>query len=141
MKLWPSQRSIVLSYEKKLPPKLKNPKSFTISCTIGNAVIERALCDLGVSINLMPFSIFKRVALGAIKPTTVTLLLVDRTLKRPRGVIEEVLVKVGKFIFPANFLILDMEKNEEIPIILGILFLATWRSLIDVHKGELKLNV
>ena len=74
-------------------------------------------------------------------PTTVTLVLADRSLKHPRGVIEDVLVKVDKFIFPTNFIVLDMEEDKEIPIILGRPFLATGRATIDVQEGELKLRV
>ena len=127
--------------QRKLPQKLKDPGSFTIPCTIGNAIFERALCDLGASINLMPLSIFKRLGLGEARPTTVTLQLADRSLKHPRGVIEVVLVKVDKFIFPADFIVLDMEEDKEIPIILGRPFLATDRAMIDVQRGELKLRV
>ena len=127
--------------QRKLPQKLKDLGSFTIPCTIGNAIFERALCDLGASINLMPLSIFKCLGLGEARPTTVTLQLADRSLKHPRGVIEDVLVKVDKFIFPADFIVLDMEEDKEIPIILGKPFLATGRAMIDVQKGELKLRV
>ena len=98
--------------QRKLPQKLKDPGSFTIPCTIGNAIFERALCDLGAIINLMPLSIFKRLGLGEAHPTTVTLQLADRSLKHPRGVIEDVLVKVDKFIFPADFIVLDMEEDK-----------------------------
>ena len=118
--------------QKKLPHKLKDPVSFSIPCTIGNAVFERALCDLGASINLMPLSIFRRLGLGEAKPTTVTLQLADRSLKHPRGIIEDVLVKVDKFIFVVDFIVLEMEEDKEIPIILGRPFLATGRDLIDV---------
>ena len=127
--------------QRKLPQKLKDPGSFTIPYTIGNAIFERALCDLGASINHMPLSIFKRLGLGEARPTTVTLQLADRSLKHPRGVIEDVLVKVDKFIFPADFIVLDMEEDKEIPIILGRSFLATGRAMIDVQRGELKLRV
>ena len=127
--------------QRKLPQKLKDPGSFTIPCTIGNAIFERALCDLGASINLMPLSIFKRLGLGEARPTIVTLHLVDRSLKHPRGVIEDVLVKVDKFIFPEDFIALDIEEDKEIPIILGRPFLATGRAMIDVQRGELKLRV
>ena len=127
--------------QRKLPQKLKDPGSFTIPCTIGNAIFERALCDLGAIINLMPLSIFKRLGLGEARPTTVTLQLADRSLKHPRGIIEDVLVKVDKFIFPADFIVMDMEEDKEIPIILGRPFLATGRAMIDVQRGELKLRV
>ena len=127
--------------QRKLPQKLKDPGSFTIPCTIGNGIFERALCDLGASFNLMLLSIFKRLGLGEARPTTVTLQLADRSLKHPRGIIEDVLVKVDKFIFPEDFIVLDMEEDKEIPIILGRRFLATGRAMIDVHRGELKLRV
>ena len=88
---------------------------------------------MGASINIMPLSIFRRLGLGEARPTTVTLQLADRSLKHPRGgVIEDVLVKVDKFIFPKNIIVLDMEEDKEIPIILGKPFLATGRTLIDV---------
>ena len=77
-------------------------------------------------------SIFRRLGLGEAQPTIVTLQLVDRSLKHPRGVIEDVLVKVDKFIFSADFIVLDIEEDREIPIILGISFLETRRAMIDV---------
>ena len=118
--------------QRKLPQKLKDPGSFTIPSTIGNAIFERALCDLGANINLMPLSIFRRLGLREARPTTVTLQLADKSLKHPRWVIEDVLVKVDKFIFPENFIV---------PIIFGRPFLATSRAMIDVQRGELKLRV
>ena len=127
--------------QKKLPPKLKDPGSFTIPCTIGDSFFDKALCDLGASINLLPFFVFKKLGFGEAKPTTVSLQLADRSIKYPRGIIEDVLVKVDKFIFPADFIVLDMEEDQEIPIILGRPFLATGRTLIDVQKGQLILRV
>ena len=127
--------------QKKLLHKLKDSGSFTIPYKIGNSIFERALYDLGASINLMPLSIFRRLGLGEARPTMVTLQLVDRLLKHPRGVIEDVIVKVDKFIFPSDFIVLDMEENKEIPIILGRPFLATSKAMIDVQEGELKLRV
>ncbi|KAL5580055.1 hypothetical protein UlMin_012497 [Ulmus minor] len=127
--------------QRKLPSKLKDPGSFTIPCTIGDFNFDKVLCDLGASINLMPLSIFRKLGLGAVKPTTVSLQLADRSIKHPRGIIEDVLVKVYKFIFPADFIVLDMEEDREIPLILGRPFLATGRTLIDVHQGKLILRV
>ncbi|XP_062100691.1 uncharacterized protein LOC133806615 [Humulus lupulus] len=126
--------------QKKLPPKLKYPGSFTIPCSIRGSVVTKALCDLGASVNLMNLSIFHKLKLGEARPTTVFLQMADRSIKYPRGIIEDVLVKVDKFIFPADFIVLDMEEDT-IPIILGRPFLATGRALIDVQKGELKLRV
>ncbi|XP_062098819.1 uncharacterized protein LOC133804693 [Humulus lupulus] len=127
--------------QKKLPPKLKDPGNFNIPCSIGSLVETKALCDLGASVNLMPLSIFQKLNLGEARPTTMSLQMANKTVNHSHGVIEDVLVKVGKFIFPADFIILDMEEDENIPIILGRPFLATGRALIDVQKGELKLRV
>ncbi|KAL5563299.1 hypothetical protein UlMin_033046 [Ulmus minor] len=115
--------------QRKLPPKLKDPGSFTIPCTIDDFNFDKVLCDLGASINLMPLSIFRKLGLGEVKPTTVSLQLADRSIKHPRGIIEDVLVKVDKFIFPADFIVLDMEEDQEILLILGRPFLATGRTL------------
>ena len=130
--------SVIL--QRKLPQKLKDPGNFTILCTIENSIFKKALCDLGVSIDLMSLSIFRRLRLGEARLTTVTLQLANRSLKQPMGVIEDVLVKVDKFIFPVDFIVLDMEEDKEIPIIQGRPFLATGGALIDVQKGELKLR-
>ncbi|XP_073051249.1 uncharacterized protein [Primulina eburnea] len=127
--------------QRKLPQKLKDLGSFTIPCVIGGSRINKALCDLGASINLMPFSIYRTLELGEVKPSTITLQLADRSLTYPRGIVEDVLVKVDKFIFPADFVILDMEEDQDTPLIFGRPFLATGKALIDVHKGELTLRV
>ncbi|XP_022858699.1 uncharacterized protein LOC111379539 [Olea europaea var. sylvestris] len=105
--------------QKKLPPKLKDPGNFTVPCTIGDLYFNKALCDLGVTINLMTLSIFRKLGLGKPKVATVTLQLVDQSLTHPRGIIEDVLVKVDKLIFRADFLILDIEEDKDVPIILG----------------------
>ncbi|KAL5543197.1 hypothetical protein UlMin_010907 [Ulmus minor] len=118
--------------QNKLPPKLKDPGSFTIPCSIGNQYFGKALCDLGASINLMPMSIFKKLGIGEARPTTVSLQLADRSVAHSEGKIEDVLVKVDKFIFPVDFIVLDYGADLEVPIILGRPFLATGRTLIDV---------
>ncbi|KAL8104388.1 hypothetical protein AgCh_028553 [Apium graveolens] len=122
--------SVVL--QQKLPLKLKDPGSFTFPCTIGNLSFDKCICDLGASINLMPLSIFKKLGLPNPKPTYMSLQLVDRSITYLRGIVEDVLVKVDKLIFPADFVILDFEEDKKIPIILGRPFLATGRTLIDV---------
>ncbi|XP_061360931.1 uncharacterized protein LOC133304872 [Gastrolobium bilobum] len=122
-------------YLGKLPPKLQDPGSFTISCVIGNTYQGKALCDLGASINLMPSSIFRQLATGPAKPTTVTLQMLDRSIVKPEGKVEDLLVKVDKFIFPADFIILDYEVDTDVPIILGRPFLATRGVVINVQKG------
>ncbi|XP_070035654.1 uncharacterized protein [Nicotiana tomentosiformis] len=120
--------------------KLSDLGSFTISCIIGSYAFAKALCDLGASINLMPLSIYKRLGIGRARPTSMLLLLVDRTVKRPSSILDDVLVQFGKFVFPADFVILG-RVDEEIPIILGRPFLATGRALIDCETGELKMRL
>ena len=127
--------------QKKLPPKLQDPGRFSIPFLIGNRVSGQALCDLGANINLMPLSMFKRLRLGEPKSTTISLQLADRSYQHPRGIIENVLVKMDKFIFPADFIILNMEEDDIVPIILGRPFLATGKAQINVQEGELKLKV
>ncbi|XP_070029413.1 uncharacterized protein [Nicotiana sylvestris] len=121
--------------------KLSDPGSFTIPCTIGNFAFAKALCDLGSSTNLMPLAIYKRLGIGRARHTSMLLQLADRTTKRPSGILDEVLIQVGKFVFPTDFVILDYKVVEEIPIILGRPFLATGRALIDCETGELKMRL
>ncbi|KAK5836341.1 hypothetical protein PVK06_012125 [Gossypium arboreum] len=127
--------------QNKLPTKLKYPGSFTIPCLIGNLNIEKALADLGANINLMPYKMFKQLGLGEPKPNRISIQLADRSVKYPRGIIEDVLVKVDKFIFPVDFVVPDMDKDVEVPLILGHPFLATARAVIDVGDGKLVLRV
>ncbi|XP_070029058.1 uncharacterized protein [Nicotiana sylvestris] len=100
---------------------------------------RHALCDLGANINLMPLSLYKKLGLGAPKPTTVMLQLADRSIAYPEGVIEDVLLKIGKFIFPTNFIILDFEADEKAPIKLGRTLLATELSMISVMEMDEQL--
>ncbi|XP_070026665.1 uncharacterized protein [Nicotiana sylvestris] len=127
--------------QNKLPQKLKDPGSFTIPVHIGNIDVGRALCDLGASINLMPLSLFKQMVLGAPRPTTVILQLTDRSIAHPEGVIEDVLLQIGKFIFPTDFIILDYEADKLVPIILGRPLLATGDAIIKVREGKMILRV
>ncbi|XP_022150853.1 uncharacterized protein LOC111018898 [Momordica charantia] len=119
----------------KILEKVKDPRSFTIPVSIGGHKIGQALCDLGASINLMPLSVYKRLGMGGVRPTTVTLQLSDRSIANPEGKIKVVMVQVDKFIFPADFIVLDFDADEDLPIILGRPFLATGRALVDVVHG------
>ncbi|XP_015169042.1 uncharacterized protein [Solanum tuberosum] len=121
--------------------KREDPGAFIILCTIGKLQFAKALCDLGESINLMPYAIYKQVGLGEPKATTMRLLMADRSIKHPMGILYDILVKVDRFIFLADFVILDCEINAEIPIFLGGPFLATGRALVDVESGKLKFRV
>ncbi|XP_042056270.1 uncharacterized protein LOC121800839 [Salvia splendens] len=127
--------------QKKLPAKLNDPGSFNISCVIGNDRQTKALCDLGASINLMPLSFFRKMKIGTLKPTTITPQMADRTVTYPKGIVEDVLVMVHDFIFPVDFVVLDMEEDMNVPLILGRPFLATGKALIDIAKGELTLHM
>ncbi|KAH9657995.1 hypothetical protein KPL70_023310 [Citrus sinensis] len=127
--------------QSKIPQKMKDPGSFTIPCSIGTKYSGKALCDLGASINLMPSSVFKQLGVGECRPTTMTLQLADRSHAYPEGKIEDVLVKVDKFIFLVDFIVLDFEADKEVSIILGRPFLDTGKTLIDVKKGELTMRV
>uniref|UniRef100_A0A1S4D634 Uncharacterized protein n=1 Tax=Nicotiana tabacum TaxID=4097 RepID=A0A1S4D634_TOBAC len=92
--------------------KLSNPRSFTILCTIGNFAFAKALCDLGASINLMPLAVYKRLGIRRARPTSMLLQLANRTVKRPSGILDDVLIQVGKFVFPVDFVILDCKRNS-----------------------------
>ncbi|GJY41657.1 DNA-directed DNA polymerase [Tanacetum coccineum] len=125
----------------KLPPKEKDPGSFTIPCDIGDLHINNALADLGANISLMPYSIYEKLGFGEPKPTRMSLELADRSIKYPRGIAENVLIKVDKFVLPIDFVILDMREDSKIPIILGRPFLATARAMIDVFNKKITLRI
>ena len=126
---------------RSLVQKKEDSGAFTIPYTVGSLHFAKALCDLGASINLMPLSIYKKLGLGYPKPTTMRLLMADQIVKRPIGILHDVLVKVESFIFLADFVILYCEVDFEVPIILGRPFLATGRSLVDMEKGQMKFRL
>ncbi|KAM1019200.1 hypothetical protein ACFX2C_040740 [Malus domestica] len=108
--------------QRKLPPKCKDPGSFTIPCVIGNTKFEHAMLDLGASINVMPYSIYASMNLGELKNDGVIIQLADRSNAYPKGVLEDVLVQVDNLIFPADFYVLEMEDSPNVtplPILLG----------------------
>ena len=99
------------------------------------------LCDSSASINLMPLSMVKRLSLGELTPTTMTLQMVDRSMAQPEEILEDVLIKVGKFIFLVDFVVIDIEEDKQVPLLLSRPFLAIGAVLIDVRKGDLTLRV
>ncbi|GKD03547.1 reverse transcriptase domain-containing protein [Tanacetum coccineum] len=126
---------------KKLPEKLGDPDKFLIPCDFHGMDVCLALADLGASINLMPLSVWKKLSLPELTPTCMTLELTDRSISRPIGVAEDVFIKVGKFHFLADFVVVDFDADPRVPLIIGISFLKTERTLIDVYAGELTLRV
>ncbi|MCI22137.1 hypothetical protein A2U01_0043313, partial [Trifolium medium] len=123
--------------QRRLPPKLKDPGTFTVTCCIGQTK-ERALCDLSSSISLMPLSFAKKWKIGELITTnTMEIVLADQSILRPSAIIKDVLVKIKDMIFPVDFVIIDIEEDADIPIILGRPFLATSRAVIDMDKEEL----
>nr|GEW20817.1 reverse transcriptase domain-containing protein [Tanacetum cinerariifolium] len=126
---------------KKLPKNLGDPCKFLIPCDFPGMAECLALADFGASINLMPFSVWKKLSLPDLTPTCMTLELADRLISRSVGVTEDVYIKVGSFHFPADFVVVDFDDNPRVPLILGRSFLKTKRALIDVFEGELTLRV
>ncbi|RVW11812.1 hypothetical protein CK203_089760 [Vitis vinifera] len=128
----------------KSPIKYKDPGCPTISVNIGGTQVEKALLDLGASVNLLPYSVYKELGLGELKPTSITLSLADRSVKIPRGVIEDVLVQVDKFYYPVDFVVLDTDPIVKginyVPIILGRPFLATSNAIINCRNGVMQLT-
>ncbi|KAD7477475.1 hypothetical protein E3N88_00611 [Mikania micrantha] len=127
--------------QNKLPQKMNDPGSFTVPCLIGSLSVTNALADLGASINLMPYAVFEKLGVEELKPTRMSIQLADRSVKYPRGIVENLLVKIDRFVFPVDFVILDMDEDKNVPLILGRPFLATARALIDVCSGKLTLRV
>ncbi|GJR66973.1 reverse transcriptase domain-containing protein [Tanacetum coccineum] len=145
-KLENAASSVTLSEEcsaaiqKNLPQKKGDPGSFTSPCLIGTMPVKNALADLGASINLMPHSLFLKLGISELKPTKMSIQLADRSIKYPIGICENLLVELDKFIFPVDFVILEMDEDASVPIILGRPFLATARAVIDIHDGKLSLR-
>ncbi|CAN6716287.1 unnamed protein product [Malus baccata var. baccata] len=128
--------------QRKLPPKCKDPGSFTIPCVIGNTRFDHAMLDLGASINVMPYSVYASMNLGELKNDGVIIQLADRSNAYPKGVLEDVLVQVDHLIFPADFYVLDMEDSvhsPSSPLLLGRPFMKTAQTKIDVAKGAVTM--
>ncbi|XP_070009732.1 uncharacterized protein [Nicotiana sylvestris] len=121
--------------------KLEDLVAFTIPSTIGSADSVKALCDLGASINLMSYSVSKTLSIGQLRATSMRLEMADRTMKMSLGIIDDVLVRVDKYILPADFVILDYEVDYEVLIIFGRSFFAMGKVLVDMEAGELTFSV
>ena len=130
--------------ECKTPVKYKDPGCPTISVNIGGISVEKALLDFGASVNLLPYSMYKQLGLGELKPTSITLSLADKSIKIPKGTIEDVLIQVDRFYYPVDFVVLDTEPvavgPNHVPIILGRPFLATSNAIINCRNGVMQLT-
>ena len=124
-----------------LPPKHKDPGVVMIPCSIGEVVVGKALIDLGASINLMPFSMCRLLGEIEIMPRHMTLQLADHSITKPYGVIENVLVKVKHLIFPADFVVIDIEEDADIPLILGRPFMSITSYVVDMGKKILQMGI
>ena len=124
--------------------KYKDPGSPIISVNIGGTCIDKALLDLGASVNLLPYSVYKQLGLEDLKPTNITLSLADRSVKIPKAIVEDVLVKVDKLYYLVDFVVLDIEPiasgPNHVPIILGRPFLATSNAIINCWNGVMQLT-
>ena len=128
----------------KTPVKYKDLGCPTISVNIGGICVEKALLDLRASVNLLPYSVYKQLGLGELKPTSITLSLADRSIKIPKGTVEDVLIQVDKFYYPVDFVVLNTEPvavgANYVPIILGRPFLATSNAIINCRNGVMQLT-
>ncbi|GKB94348.1 putative reverse transcriptase domain-containing protein, partial [Tanacetum coccineum] len=124
-----------------IPRKDKDPRSFTLPCFINNVCFDNALVDLGASVSVMPLSTYLNLGLGELAHARLTVELADRTVKYPKEIAENVLVGIGKFTFPVDFIILDMPEDIKVPLILVRPFLSTAHTKIDVYKRKITLRV
>ncbi|GJY92717.1 gag-pol polyprotein [Tanacetum coccineum] len=129
------------TYRYSIPQKEKDPGSFTLPCYINNVCFDNALADLGASVSVMPLSTYLNLGLGELAHTKLTVELAYRTVKYPKGIAENVLVGIGKFVFPVDFIILDMPEDVKVPLILERPFLSTAHAKIDVFKKKITLRV
>ncbi|GKE47560.1 reverse transcriptase domain-containing protein, partial [Tanacetum coccineum] len=127
--------------QNKIPPKLRDPECFLIPCKLANSVKYLALADLGTSINLMPYSLYAALSGTTLKPTRMSIHLANPTYQYPMGVIENMLVQVGKFMFLVDFVILQIEEDDRVPLILRRPFLHTADAIIRVKNKEINLGI
>ncbi|KAG7588690.1 Reverse transcriptase domain [Arabidopsis suecica] len=142
------QGMVVLSHEcsaiiqkKIIPKKLGDPGSFTLPCSLGPLFFSKCLCDLGESVSLMPLSVARRLGFNKYKSCQIQLILADRSVRVPHGMLEDLPVKIGRVEIPTDFVVLEMDEEPKDPLILGRPFLATAGALIDVRRGKIDLNL
>ena len=128
-------------FYKRMPKKCNDPGMFTIPITLGETKVDKAMLDLGASINVLPHSLYESLELGELRPTNVVIQLADRLTSIPRGVVKDVLVDVDKLTFPADFIVMVMDHDRNFaPILLGRPFLKTAKANIDCDTGSLSMK-
>ncbi|GKE58270.1 retrovirus-related pol polyprotein from transposon TNT 1-94 [Tanacetum coccineum] len=127
--------------QNKLPLKEKDPESFILPCIMGSMIFSNALADLGASISVTPFSMFKCLGLGNPKPVRMLIEMANKSMQSPKGMIENVVVKIDKFIFLVDFVIRYIFEDDNVPVILGRPMLATTHARIDVFGKKILLEV
>ncbi|GKD02260.1 hypothetical protein Tco_1177234, partial [Tanacetum coccineum] len=125
----------------RLPPKEEDPGSFILPCSIGRLDFNNALADLGASISIMPFSMYKRLQMGKLEPINMVIEMADNTKSIPTGIVKNLLIKIYKFIFPVDFVILYMIEDFRMPIILGRPLLDTAHAKVDIFRKTISLEV
>ncbi|GKF56845.1 zinc finger, CCHC-type containing protein [Tanacetum coccineum] len=124
-----------------MPTKEKDPGSFTLPCIINDLCFDKAIDDLEASVIVIPFSTYTKLGLGELAHTKLIVKLADRTVKHPKGIVENVLVEIDKFVFPVDFIVLDVPEDIKTPLILGRPFLSTTHAKIDVFKRKITLRI
>jgi hypothetical protein len=143
----PSTKVIKLTEEcsavilNKLSEKKKDPGCPTIDCSIRDQHFNNALCDLGASVSVMPTAVYYKLDHLALEPTSMYLQLANQSVRYPLGIAENILVKIQEFFVPVDFVVLDMHPDSKVSLILGIPFLSTANTHIDVGKGEIKFTI
>ncbi|XP_070034486.1 uncharacterized protein [Nicotiana tomentosiformis] len=138
-----AHRALLHILQNKLPQECGDPGSFTIPCSLGTLSFDKSLCDSSASVNSMPLSIYRKLEneIREIRYAPIYLQLADQTTIIPEGIVEDFLVRVDKFVFPIDFIVVNMEENKEVPLILGRQFFLTGRAILDIHQRRLMLRV
>ncbi|XP_075499163.1 uncharacterized protein LOC142537540 [Primulina tabacum] len=123
------------------PQKLLDPAEFIMPCEIGGHLVEKAICDSGASINIMPSSLYEKLGLSRMRPTGLSLQMADKSIRTPLGIVEDVELWIDKLKVLAEFVVLDMENSQNVHVILGRPLLAAVGAIIDVKRGKMTMEV
>ncbi|KAF8111959.1 hypothetical protein N665_0070s0029 [Sinapis alba] len=124
-----------------VPENMEDPGSFVLLCEIEGAIFTRDLCDLGSNVNLMPYTVAKRLGFTNFRPTKIQLVFADRSVRHPVGVVLDIDVVIGNYKIPADFVVLEMNQEPKDPLIWGHPLLATAGAIINVKRGKIDLHL